>query len=243
MSNNRAILIALAGLSFAPPALAADLGPWTPKQPASIKDEPVYEQRTRWDGFYLGVNGGYAWADTNNAPLFFNGDYQGGLGSLSPEGGFGGGQIGYNVTYGRVLLGLEADVQAADINDRSFGAVANGGASTDIDWFGTVRGRAGFVMDRALIYVTGGYAWADADMSFRAFGPDSGKISDSETLNGYVLGGGIEWALTDKWSTKLEYQYVDLEDTHLTGFVGGNRYDTRIDPDFHTVRLGLNYRF
>ena len=231
MIKKQAIIAAFAILSCGSPALAADL--WQP-QP-SIKDEGVYEQRSRWDGFYLGLNGGYAFADTNNAPFYQANVPVASLGDLGPEGAFGGGQIGYNVVTGRLLLGVEADVQAADINDstsRPFGA-----ASTDIDWFGTVRGRIGFVSDRTLIYATGGYAWADVESRFAGTGPFA--ISESDILNGYTIGGGIEYALNNNWSTKLEYQYVDLEDRRLG--IGGQ--STKIDPDFHSVRAGLNYRF
>lgn len=200
-------------------AMAADL-----HAPPSIKDEPVYEQRSRWQGFYLGLNGGYAWGDTETAAFDS---------SLRPEGAFGGGQLGYNLVAGRLLFGVEADVQGGDISDSTS---SSPGAATDINLFGTVRGRVGFVSDRTLIYATGGYAWGDVDMQF-----DNGlvSVSDSDILHGYTLGGGIEYALTDNWSTKLEYQYVDLEDTRLG--IGGD--SARFDPDFHSVRLGLNYRF
>lgn len=230
MSNIRAMLAAAAFLSASGTAMAADL--WQP-QP-SVKDEGVYEQRSRWQGFYLGLNGGYAWGDTANAPLDINGVDAGSLGSLSPEGAFGGGQIGYNAVFGRLLVGVEADVQGADINDNSAGPA--GFASTDINLFGTVRGRLGFVADRTLIYATAGYAWADVDTSIS---DGNVTISGSDTLDGYTVGGGLEYALSDNWSTKLEYQYVDLEDTRFG--LGG--VTTKIDPDFHTVRAGLNYRF
>lgn len=230
MSKKQAIFAALAILSSGGPAFAADL--WQPK--TSVKDEPVYEQRSRWQGFYLGVNGGYAWADTSNAPFYDAGNNVGSFGSLSPEGAFGGGQIGYNAVFGRMLLGVEADVQGADINDSTSSGL--GSASTQIDWFGTVRGRVGFVSDRTLIYATAGYAWADVETKFATPGL---AVSGNDTLDGYVVGGGVEYALTDNWSTKLEYQYVDLESTRF----GIGSTGTNIDPDFHTVRVGLNYRF
>lgn len=230
MSKIRAILAAATIASVSTPALAADL--WQP-QP-SVKDEGVYEQRSRWQGFYLGLNGGYAWGDTQGAPFLVNGDEVGNFGSLSPEGAFGGGQIGYNAVFGRMLVGVEADVQGADINDGSAGP--SGVASTDINLFGTVRGRLGLVSDRTLIYATAGYAWADVDTSFSTPGF---TVSGSDVLDGYAVGGGIEYALSDNWSTKLEYQYVDLEDTRF----GIGATATRIDPDFHSVRAGLNYRF
>ena len=216
MSEFRAIIAA----PIATPAMAADL--WQPQ--ASFKDEPVYEpQRTRWDGFYLGINGGYGWSDNESFDTFAF--------DIDPEGGFGGGQIGFNVVTGRLLLGAEADIQGADISDRS--VVGGTSLTTNIDYFGTVRGRLGFVSDRTLIYGTAGYAWADVDATASAGGL---SISADDTLSGYVVGGGVEYALTDQWSTKLEYQYIDLEDERL------NATD-KLDNDFHTVRVGLNYRF
>ena len=220
MSKCRAIIAALASVPIATPAMAADL--WQPQ--ASFKDEPVYEpQRTRWDGFYLGINGGYGWSDNESFDTFAF--------DIDPEGGFGGGQIGFNVVTGRLLLGAEADIQGADISDRS--VVGGTSLTTNIDYFGTVRGRLGFVSDRTLIYGTAGYAWADVDATASAGGL---SISADDTLSGYVVGGGVEYALTDQWSTKLEYQYIDLEDERL------NATD-KLDNDFHTVRVGLNYRF
>jgi outer membrane immunogenic protein len=230
MSKKLAIIAALAIFSISGPALAADL--WTP-QP-SYKDEPVYEQQSRWQGFYLGINGGYAWADTERAPFFIDGNYQDSFGSISAEGAFGGGQVGYNAVFGRMLVGIEADVQGADIDDSTRSAA--GSASTDVGVFGTVRGRLGFIADRALIYATGGYAWADVESRFST---DTLSVSESEVLDGYVVGGGIEYALNNSWSTKLEYQYIDLEDKRI----GALGQSTRIDPDIHTVRMGLNYRF
>jgi outer membrane immunogenic protein len=230
MNKTLAMATVTAVMATAGSALAADL-----HAPLPVRDEPVYEQRSRWQGFYLGLNGGYAFGDTSNAPFEVANVPVRSLGDLSPEGGFGGGQIGFNVVSGRVLFGAEADLQGADIND-STRAPGLGAASSDVDMFGTVRGRLGFVSDRTLFYVTGGYAWGDVESTFSTGGL---TLSQSEILHGFVLGGGVEYALTDNWSTKLEYQYVDLEDSRL----GIGARSTSIDPDFHTVRLGVNYRF
>ena len=48
------------------------------------------------------------------------------------------------------------------------------------DWFGTVRARAGVAFDRVLIYATGGLAYTDDN-------------------TGWVVGGGVEWALPVNW--------------------------------------------
>lgn len=233
MLYNRAILAAAAVLTMSLPAVGADK--WQPAP--SIQEEHAYEQRSRWDGFYLGLNGGYSFGDTRDASFDFN-NMPGVAGAMDAEGWMGGGQIGYNAVFGRMLVGVEADIQGADINDTAsngFGTV-----STDIDLFGTVRGRLGFVADRMLIYATAGYAWANVDVDL---GVPGTTFTSSDTLNGYVVGGGIEYALSNNWSVKAEYNYVDLESVNVVGFDGGDRFATHVDPDFHAVRLGLNYRF
>ena len=89
------------------------------------------------------------------------------------------------------------------------------------DWFGTVRARAGVAFGQALIYATGGFAFAD-------------------DANGWTVGGGLEYAFTNNLSAKIEGLYVSLDadndfDFDIDGFDN--------DVDFGVVRAGLNYRF
>jgi outer membrane immunogenic protein len=78
-------------------------------------------------------------------------------GGVNPSGWFGGGQIGYNAQFNALVLGLEADLQGADISElRRWPAVAHYQATTDIEWFSTLRGRVGYAAGPALLYVTGG---------------------------------------------------------------------------------------
>ncbi len=75
-------------------------------------------------------------------------------GPLSPSGGFGGGQIGYNwqglFGYSPWVLGVEADFQGSGISD----SIGYGGdyLQTSLNWFGTVRGRVGYSFGPALLY-------------------------------------------------------------------------------------------
>lgn len=200
-------------------ATAADLGPYTPPPPP-----PEYAPEMpalTWTGFYIGANGGYAWSNGNSDDF----------GRISPEGWFGGGTAGYNVQSGRFVFGVEADAQAGDISDSGVGPAGFAKATTD--WFGTVRARAGITSGPALFYATGGFAWADMDYNVNGFRDDS-----MET--GWVAGGGVEWKLDDRWSTKLEYQYIDLGDQRVADGFGEIE---KFDNNFHTVRLGLNYKF
>ncbi|MCV5185543.1 outer membrane beta-barrel protein, partial [Escherichia coli] len=82
------------------------------------------------------------------------------------------------------------------------------GVSPSLDWFGTVRGRLGYAFDRWLVYGTGGFAYGGGSRSPYAASypytlPDTARI-------GYALGGGVEYALTDHISVKVEGLYVDL---------------------------------
>jgi outer membrane immunogenic protein len=221
-------------------ALAADLGPYNPPPRYEPVYEPVRAGAYNWQGLYLGVNAGYGWGNDNTAA--FTGPGGTSAGGVSPDGWFGGGQVGYNAQFNALVLGLEADLQGADISDTTAlsGGAAFTEATTDIEWFSTVRGRVGYAAGPALLYVTGGWAFADVSTSVASTG-GFGTVSmgSDDIKSGYTLGGGIEWAFAPNWSLKSEYLYVDLgEDTFSTP-VG--TYTT--DTDFHTARVGLNYRF
>jgi outer membrane immunogenic protein len=228
------LLAGLAAGAWSSAALAADLGPYNPPPP---RYEPVYEPaRDRgynWQGLYLGVNAGYGWANDN--PAAWNGAGPG-VGGTNADGWFGGGQIGYNAQFNALVLGLEADLQGADISDTT---ALTGGltqVTTDIEWFSTLRGRVGYAAGPALLYVTGGFAFADLNQSVSAPGA---TLSSDDWETGYTVGGGIEWAFSPNWSLKSEYLYVDLGDQTLSSPAG--TYTT--ETDFHTARVGLNYRF
>jgi outer membrane immunogenic protein len=86
-------------------------------------------------------------------------------------------------------------------------------------------------------------------MRFRdtfGFGADD---SASRTHIGYAVGGGFEHAFSHHLSLKVEYQYINFGSEHyvMLETVGAVRTQfadhTDTQTDFHTVRLGLNYKF
>jgi outer membrane immunogenic protein len=207
--------VALLGLTAG--AMAADLP--SRRAPAPIVAAvPLFT----WTGFYVGVNAGYGWS-TNDSNVFVPGiGFVGG----NDDGGFvGGAQAGYNYQIGQFVLGLEGDVQWADIGRgaRYYDPVIGFYGNSSDDWFGTVRARAGVAFDRALIYATGGFAFTDGD-------------------SGWALGGGLEYAFTNNLTAKIEGLYVNLDsdDNRFNGLAGFNGNN---NAEFGVVRAGLNFKF
>jgi outer membrane immunogenic protein len=209
--------LAIAALLAAPlAAQAADLGP-PPAYKAPAYVAPSYGT---WSGFYVGINGGYGFGTYDAF-------------SLKPDGALAGGTLGYNLQTGMWVWGIEGDFDWSDMNDS--GACGANTCKFKNDWLATVRGRVGYAgWNGFLPYFTGGAAFAGVKGSNSAFG------SSSDTLIGWTVGGGVEYAMFNNWSVKLEYLYADLGK-----FDCANCSAAGTDAAFKTniVRAGINYRF
>jgi outer membrane immunogenic protein len=204
-----------------------------------------------WTGVYVGGNIGYSWGhiDSSATTSPFSaglGDFPGWgyVAGLKPDGIIAGGQIGYNYRFASYwLAGIEADIQWSGEKDsgRFSGSGSIGFCSgqscefnntTDItaklSWFGTLRGRFGFLVNEAmLLYATGGLAYGKVSISGVSNTDsfiDPGLLYDSyfnsfsysKTKIGYVFGGGIEGRFQKRgWTWKIEYIHLDL------GSIGG----------------------
>jgi opacity protein-like surface antigen len=268
------IVLALSATS----ALAADLPSRKGPPPAYLPPPPAFS----WNGLYGGVNIGYGFGNgdtdvgslgyiANAAPL-----PSGAVWGLNNDlnGVVGGGQIGYNWQFSPwLVLGVEADIQAADLRTQSsavgaspsaipFGphaAIAN--SSKSVDWYGSVRGRIGVTpfMPNLMIYGTAGFAYGQTvhhlnvtDVySFGGLVIGSSHFDDTKT--GWTAGGGVEWSPSSfpAWSLKVEYLYTDLGATNLSGVSfatlppGGPvfGFTNHSETRFHTVKAGLNWHF
>lgn len=234
MKLNKAILSTVACSLFAlatvGQANAADLG-------GSLKDGPIMMPFT-WSGPYVGVQGGYAWDKGSNVPW---GDIGGPMtendGPLVYDSFVGGAHIGYNFQRGRIVWGVEGDIEFApgkgDDEDR--GGHTNG---IDTNFQASIRGRLGLAFDRTLFYLTGGYSYLDADAVVRDI---SYQPSISTSFGGWTLGGGVEHALTNSISLRLEYRYTDygltVENYNQAG------YSLGFEPEIHAVRAGISTKF
>ena len=99
-----------------------------------------------------------------------------------------------------------------------------------------MRGRIGYAADRFMPFVTGGAAFGD----IRASTP--GFATQSSTNAGWTLGGGIEGAITQNWTAKVEYLYVDLGNFNC-GLNCGAGVTNNVSFKTNILRAGVNYRF
>ena len=231
-----AVALAVAGamsaqLSAQAPAFAADM----PRASPVYKAQPV-AQAYDWTGFYLGINGGYAWGRSSWSDPAVGAD----SGRFNTSGGTLGGQVGYNWQTGPAVLGIETDLNWINAKGSS---TAGGVCLTDgagqcqakQSWLGTTRARVGYAFDRWLPYVTGGVAYGD----IRA---DQANGTSSTTKTGWTVGGGVEYGIDRNWSAKLEYLHVDLGTASFMGAASGTP-TLNVPITDEIVRAGLNYRW
>jgi outer membrane immunogenic protein len=238
--------VALLGLTAG--AMAADL----PMRSAPMAPAPMFAAVPvfTWTGFYVGVNAGWGWDtnDDNNGFLGLNGGIFDD--DDDSDGGFiGGGQIGYNMQFGSFVAGVEADLQFADINGSDRHVLVNGAlinvGTGGLDYFGTVRARLGFAIDRALVYATGGFAYGGGDNGNNGCGVGTLLVcdDDDDISGGWTLGGGVEFAVTNNLTVKLEGLYVNLDRGGDDTIFDTGVLNNRDDLEFGVVRAGLNFKF
>jgi outer membrane immunogenic protein len=214
---------AVAALVVAQSATAADLS----VAPLYKAPPPAMAPAYNWSGFYLGINGGGGWGHSN---------WDTSSDRIGLSGGLVGGTAGYNWQLGNAVLGIEGDIDWANLKGTNSSTLCPAGCSTSDTWLSTVRGRAGYAFGGVLPYLTGGLALGD----IRAATP--GFAGASNTSAGWTAGAGIEFGLTGNWSAKAEYLYVDLGRFNCGVSCNGLPTDNVAMHD-NVVRAGVNYRF
>jgi outer membrane immunogenic protein len=253
-----------AAVALTSPAIAADMAapPYTKAPP------PVVAAVYNWSGFYVGGNAGAVFGrapielTTTNftSPSLVNAS---GSPVLKGTGFTGGLQAGYNWQIGQALFGLESDINYTGFRRSQTGIFAPVAGlpsgytiseSTKSDWLWTLRPRIGVTVGNGLLYATGGLAVGNVSFTQSTLFPDcpsagcpvTGTVSRTKT--GWTVGGGWEQLLTNDWSVKVEYLYVDLGKISFSdnqGAFGFPQFSFVHQAKFQEqiARLGLNYHF
>jgi outer membrane immunogenic protein len=211
------VLGAVAAGLIATSAMAADLPRRSAPPSPAIGALPIFT----WTGFYAGVNAGYGFGNISGSA---------GRRFEDPSGFLGGVQLGYNHQVGQIVYGLETDIDYAHLQAKN-NALGVAGSRNTLNYLGTVRGRVGYSFDRFMPYVTGGFAYGQSTVKVPAVG------KSNPTHTGWVLGGGVEYALTNNITAKVEGLYVDLANQRVLGGAARSGFETGI------VRAGINAKF
>jgi outer membrane immunogenic protein len=177
--------------------------------------------------------------------------------SASSSSAMAGAQLGYNWQRGSLVYGFETDISGLDLRStmnttlpRNILFIPNptANASSNIDWYGTVRGRLGWAAGPMMFYGTGGLAYGRASVSstlFDNFAPTILNTQSSSVKTGWVAGFGMEYLLRPNAILNVGYQYVDLGATGLIASSpdGALKHSINARGQFHVVSLGLSWLF
>jgi outer membrane immunogenic protein len=202
-----------------------------------------------WSGCYLGIEGGANWGRSQHTGVSPNPTFNGQPidNAFDLRGGLAGGTVGCNYQVGNWVFGIENDLSwtnksgsAPDIPPFNVRATSQ----TSERWIDTLRARVGVTWDRLLVYGIGGGAFADTAVNI--CGPVF-CVGDSKSRAGWAAGAGIEYAVWENLSLKLEYLHADFGTTEYINpavRIGNSNFttrDVRLTDDI--VRAGLNWRF
>jgi outer membrane immunogenic protein len=218
---------------------------------------PVYS----WSGCYIGGHVGYGKGQTahnfqfddvtpdfNTAEYYFNNDF-------NNSGAVGGLQGGCNYQTGHFVVGIEGDYSWANLKGSySFAdpaAADSASFSSNIDRLSSIRARFGLAEDRALVYITMGFAWAHTKYSYALNDSDTAAVAANYgfTSSGMVAGAGAAYALTDSWSVRAEYLHYMFGSNNdllpsFPAFDTGPGYNDHFKVrTVDVIRVGLDWKF
>ncbi|MGC1780115.1 MAG: outer membrane protein [Xanthobacteraceae bacterium] len=211
-------------------AQAADL----PMRPAPAPVAPVaYAPPVyNWSGFYIGghIGGGFensSWTDP----------FGGANNTFNNSGFLGGAQIGVNTQFNWLVVGLEGDFSwTSDIKGSGTDSIGDA-ITTSPQWTSTVTGRVGAAFDRLLVYGKGGVAIAEDESTFTPVG--GAALTDDMTRVGWTAGAGLEYALTNNWALRAEYDYLGFGSKQLNF----GAISTNANLNVQEVKAGFDYKF
>jgi outer membrane immunogenic protein len=232
------VISAAMALSLGTPVFAADMAVKAPPPPPPV---PVFS----WTGFYIGANIGGAWSNNRWTDTLFLTPF-----NNNNNGVFiGGGQIGGNYQIGQFVIGGEWDFDWAANNNNNTGIIIPGVGNIVVTnnnrWITTVAARFGWAIDHWLLYGKAGGGWV-GNNNLTITNLTTGASFTCGT-GGWLVGAGVEYAFTNNWTVKLEYDYLGLGNRTFfvpagSPFLAGDTFTTN-NRNVQMVKVGVNYLF
>lgn len=246
--------MAAAAVGFVQAASAADM----PVKAPIVKAPAVTAYN--WGGCYVGAYAGGGWGarsatsrdiDGYNGPDTWSYDVNGSV--------IAGGTLGCNyVVSPHWVLGAEGEFGYMHVSGSALDPFSpilplDTEAKTRIgNWYGVIAGRVGYAWDRFLVYGKAGVAFANVEVGVNdtLLQPVVGNTiltRTSSTKAALAAGAGLEYGLTNNWTLKGEYLYMDFTANDTTcgvASVGGGTFCwANSFRGVHTAKIGLNYFF
>lgn len=199
---------------------------------------PMTDAGFDWSGFYAGLNAGYLLG-----PAHATGAVSGVSTNINTAGGLLGATVGVNAQFDSFVLGIEGDVAWSGATGNSACGLAPAFTCTgNINWLGTIKGRAGVAVDRVLIFATAGLAAGGVTANITPAFPGLTNTF-SGTMTGWTVGGGVEAAVTEAISVKAEYGYSTLGGLQAPAGTLAGGEATNLSATNHVVKVGVNFHF
>ena len=204
-----------------------------------------------WTGLYVGANAGFAWSDVDmrylgpDDPLAFAAI--GATDTISAKGPIGGGQVGYNLQVGGIVIGVEGNWSAPFLKDERVGMFSvNDHWRAEVRQLYSVTGRLGLARGNWLPYFKGGFASAKMDTSLTISDLPPHVSQAKSWHNGWTVGGGIEHMFAQNWSIGIEYDYYTFGNKDVSALRTVDMLNDRwtAKPDnIQTIAARMNFKF
>lgn len=219
------------------PAAALAGGYTTPAPAPEVLATVEAAPASRWEGSYVGGALSYAGNGDDRVGLWDSSDtLQQSVGTLDNSGAMARAYVGHRWQRDSGLVfGTQIGILGGNVEDSVTSGTTT--ASTELKHAIQLRGHVGTeIAENTLAYVHSGIAYGKFDVSLDQAGASS---SASYSRVGYTAGVGIERAFDENLSVYGEYEYanfgkerVDLGSVH-----------TFSTPEWHSLSVGVNYRF
>ncbi len=223
-------------------ASAADLSARAPAPMSPVSAAPYWQS-----GVYGGLNVGGAFGSSKQSlpDGYWEGDDSYGSIKGNKTAVIGGAQLGVNYVSGNFLFGAEADVSGLNFRTLHAEYPYEGAAvGQKVNTLITARLRSGLIFGQTLAYVTGGLAVTNGDVTLM---DDNIQPNNKSNLwaPGWVVGAGVEHALSSSWSVKGEYLHVETAGKATTTYDEGGweSYTSKNRFKADILRVGVNYHF
>jgi outer membrane immunogenic protein len=228
-------LVFLAAMAMPFAAGAAEL---PVKAPPAPPPPPAFS----WTGCYIGGDVGGVWANGH-----MDDELHGMELSTTHSGVVGGPEIGCNYQTGSIVWGIEGNFDWTSLQFTGIGTTVPGvgtlQGSANTDWIADVTGRVGWTAwNQVLLYVKGGGAWVRNNATVTNL-TTGASVSETNTNDGWLIGGGVEWAFDPSWSVKVEYNYIGLDTWNMNGGIVFPADTFQLSRNIQELKVGLNWRF